>query len=674
MNRNWIHKMMKKIGLPLFCGALLLSCVSCGNIKKVEKTTKKVEVSEESWQKEPVVVSEITHPLDTQEEYGLVLPQVEDIGKEFVFLAYMDHYLTYRSDESAELSDTEICGGYDILQWAELLDQDLNLKIYYRLADDEDSDYLEELEAYFLICEVTGKNSHGQTRRHFIQMCMTNRGFTRLFENAESEEGELSDYDAAEIEEYLSENYTYAGETEGKIQSERAEQFYPEIAMTEERQAEIDTIQRAVQKEYGLDKNEKAAVYLPAFLPGDYFIAGEIVYPTGQDPKDQQDIPVDMQGKYTIDTLAVLIQEDGAGTWQAYPMTHYRRIAGTYEAMYAEMMQDAVEREPEKYGLCWIFDHSGISSDAKEQADSAVDWNQKQVANYYDTSAWGGSVAENDTYFFYVTRNRVNRINKKTKKDQNIITFAGKDVECWLYLAQDTLYYSDGIDLYSVDCDGKNKQHILDCSKHKQLKKSRKYTELWGMQIYQGEIYLKLDCFEICRFRSQKENVKQIAFDARSCCFYQGALYYHMRSSEEMTRVDLKTGAKTVVRKQQTKDSPKYFGEIFTYEGTLYYALGGYIYAYTEDGKDHKVLSSGDCIMVSDAIYVVRSEETADEEYESYLYRYKPGEGESNPLKIPPQYNGFCFVFDGRLFYIDEDKFDATMVPSYQVVNLEFKG
>ncbi|MDO4168223.1 MAG: hypothetical protein Q4D32_12535 [Eubacteriales bacterium] len=62
MNRNRIHKMMKKIGLPLFCSVLLLSCVSCGNIKKVEKTTKKVEVSE----------------------------------------------------ESAELSDTEICGGYDI--------------------------------------------------------------------------------------------------------------------------------------------------------------------------------------------------------------------------------------------------------------------------------------------------------------------------------------------------------------------------------------------------------------------------------------------------------------------------------------------------------------------------------------------------------------------------------
>lgn len=360
--------MRKRIGqciVSLLVFTWMLSCTGCGSVTKEPHATKKVEISAENWKKEPVQVSKITKPLAA---FGnLVLPQVEDIGKEFVFLAYWNHYLTYRSYESTELLDLwdveDVEGGYNLLRWDDLLDQNLTLNVYYKVADEEYSDYLDDGDAWVLLCEVTGENSQGQSRRHYIEMCMTEYGFTSRFENAVSE-GILSEFESEkEREQYLSQEYIYAGETNVKIRSERAEQFYPEIDMTKDRRAEIDAIQKAVQELYQLDQKVNAAAYLPAFLPGDYYIDGIIVRPNVRDAKDQQDIPADMRGEYSIDALSVIIDRDSEGhpeTVHAYFFPKYRNISGTYEEMYEEMINsDAYEREPEKYGLCWTYTAGG---------------------------------------------------------------------------------------------------------------------------------------------------------------------------------------------------------------------------------------------------------------------------------------------------------------------------
>lgn len=194
---------------------------------------------------EPVVLSEVSNPSIEDKKYGLKLPAVDDILREFEFLIYLDN----RYMEGAAYAD---------LKKREWLGVPLEVKVYCHC------DFAEEYDdhCYNVLCEISA-----QGKENLYMMMTCNRiGFESSIYNPEYEWETLGEGDIREKEE--KERYQYLGSGTAYVDEKAAQTFEAEWNCKKEMEKRLEKLKECVEKNCSEEKG-KYRVYIDYFLPGD---------------------------------------------------------------------------------------------------------------------------------------------------------------------------------------------------------------------------------------------------------------------------------------------------------------------------------------------------------------------------------------------------------------------
>lgn len=145
------------------------------------------------------------------------------------------------------------------------------------------------------------------------------------------------------------------------------------------------------------------------------------------------------------------------------------------------------------------------------------------------------------------------------------------------------LYYIQNNWLYKSDFEGSNVEKIISGEDIG----NRPPREIWGINVYEEDIYLLLDGLQVVKLDADKK-IKEVASDVRRGCFYGQAFYYLDRDHMGIWKVDLSKMESDLVRSDDA-----YYGAIEVSDGKLYYACTDeknqktpQIFQYCEDGED----------------------------------------------------------------------------------------
>lgn len=207
-------------------------------------------------------MSEVVNPSIEDKRYGLKLPAVDDILREFEFLVYLDNRYM-EGTAYADLKKREWLGG------------SLEVKVYCRC------EYVEEYDShcYNVLCEISRQGNE----KLYMMMTCNKTGFESSIYNPEYEWETLEEGDIREKEE--KERYQYLGNGTAYVDEKAAETFVAEWNYKEEMQQRLKRLKECVEKDCS-DEKGKYRVYIDYFLPGDPVENGIVLSPNSPAGED----------------------------------------------------------------------------------------------------------------------------------------------------------------------------------------------------------------------------------------------------------------------------------------------------------------------------------------------------------------------------------------------------
>lgn len=203
---------------------------------------------------------------------------------------------------------------------------------------------------------------------------------------------------------------------------------------------------------------------------------------------------------------------------------------------------------------------------------------------------WGSAAVENTQYVFYTTKTQLIQMDKKSGEKTVLSRWKKKDVcNVTLYCTEDALYEILNGEIYCIDLHDGGRNVICTEEILEREGYSAPLSEIWGMAVHNGTIYLELLGYDIIAYDAENQRVEgKVAGGAVSCGFSGDFLFYRKhRSSDAIHRVNLHTKEDVVVR----EDGDAY-SEVFVMNGSCYYQCEDKIYLYEESGQDVEIIEN----------------------------------------------------------------------------------
>lgn len=270
--------MQKKTALLVVCGILLLMAAGCRqkpeqhavilpdiNTNK-ETETEKMEVEEA----EAAISYAAQNEID-----GLSLPEAETFGRELKDFIYWEYATMIEKDVHGLMS------ALTILEEDNCLEKELKLHLYYY---EEDADY------EFITSDNDEWNYHyydvvvafpEEQQASFFSFSYNTKGFSTEYDYGDDEcfSKSVKHYMSSqklEQKKWFQKQYTFFGETTLNLSRKEAENFEVTDRFEAGKKEQIlSTVKNVIKKEYKKSKN--TVVYVRDFLPGDYFLTGEVI-------------------------------------------------------------------------------------------------------------------------------------------------------------------------------------------------------------------------------------------------------------------------------------------------------------------------------------------------------------------------------------------------------------
>lgn len=273
------------------------------------------------------------------------------------------------------------------------------------------------------------------------------------------------------------------------------------------------------------------------------------------------------------------------------------------------------------------------------------------------TDEWSKSIDENKQFIFILTmENKILKVDKENKRSTVIINNENKPEEEIFFLkaTEEKLYYQvNNTEIYQYNLANEKITKIFESE--------RDVDTIFGMQIYNNNMYLYMCGLVVCELDLKTKEKKELIENAGNAVFYDGKLFFIKKGGDKYIYcLNLENDKIEIAR--ELKNKMKFFN-LFIYRNGLCYVLTGekqQIYAYSLKGQD-KLLISLKAHQVwnvcdpspyvysydNDTLYYVY-----DEDDNFYLRAYT-GKKEDRDIKLqlPEDYVRNGYICSGYFFY-----------------------
>lgn len=309
--------------------------------------------------------------------------------------------------------------------------------------------------------------------------------------------------------------------------------------------------------------------------------------------------------------------------------------------------------------------------------EKQLEWLDEKIS-IHTPDEWSKSIDENKQFIFILTEeNKILKVDKETQRSIVIINNENEPEEDIFFLraTEENLYYQvNDTEIY---------QYNLANGKITKIFESERVVDtIFGMQIYNNNMYLYMSGLVVCELDLKTKEKKELIENAGSAAFYDNKLFFIEKGGDKYIYcLNLKNNKIEIAR--ELKNKMKYVN-LFVYGNRLCYVLNGkkrQIYAYSLNGQDKLLISLKENQVwnvynrspyvysyENDTLYYVYEEDDI-----SYLCAYTGQKGATDiKLQLPEDYAGNGYICSGYFFYETyiEDE-DQEGVLEYKYIFIE---
>lgn len=288
--------------------------------------------------------------------------------------------------------------------------------------------------------------------------------------------------------------------------------------------------------------------------------------------------------------------------------------------------------------------------------EKQFEWLDEKIS-VHTPDEWSKSIDENKQFIFILTKeNKILKVDKENKRSTVIINNENKREEEIFFLkaTEENLYYQvSDTEIYQYNLVNEKITKIFESE--------RDVDSIFGIQIYNNNMYLYMSGLVICEFDLKTKEKKELIENVGNAVFYDNKLFFIKKGGDKYIYC-LNLGKNKIEIARELKNKMEYVN-LFVYGNRLCYVLDGkkcQIYAYSLKGQD-KLLISLKANQVwnpynrspyvysydKDTLYYVYEEDD-----NSYLCAYTGKKGAADiKLQLPEDYAGNGYICSGYFFY-----------------------